>query len=52
MEVSKETEDKVYERGTFHLQEEHKEVLKQYFGTSNFIDYGKILSFDDKLINS
>lgn len=30
MEVSKETEDKVYERGTFHLQEEHKEVLKQY----------------------
>jgi len=52
MDISKETEDKVYERGTFHLQEEHKEVLKQYFGTSNFTDYGKILSFDDKLINS
>ncbi|MBS5864226.1 MAG: hypothetical protein KIC54_06025 [Clostridium sp.] len=52
MDISKETEDEVYKRGTFALSEEHKEVLKQYFGTSNFIDYGKIFSFDDKLINS
>lgn len=52
MDISKETEDEVYKRGTFALSEEHKEVLKQYFGTSNFVDYGKILSFDDKLINS
>lgn len=52
MEVSKETEDEVYSGGTFHLPEEQKDVLRQYFGTSNFTDYGKILSFDDELINS
>lgn len=52
MKVPKETEDEVYKRGTFALQEEHKEVLKQYFGTSYYNDNGKILSFDDKLINS
>ena len=52
MDISKETEDEVYKRGTFALLEEHKEVLKQYFETSNFTEYGKILSFDDKLINS
>lgn len=52
MEVSKETEDEVYSGGTFHLPEEQKDVLSQYFGTSNFTDYGKILSFDDELINS
>lgn len=52
MDISKETEDEVYKRGTFALQEEDKEVLKQYFGTSNFTDYGKILSFNDELINS
>lgn len=52
MEVSKETEDEVYSGGTFHLPEEQKDVLKRYFGTSNFTDYGKILSFDDELINS
>ena len=52
MEVSKETEDEVYSGGTFHLPEKQKDVLRQYFGTSNFTDYGKILSFDDELINS
>lgn len=52
IEVSKETEDEVYKRGTFALTEEHKDVLKQYFGTSNYTDYGKIFSFDDELINS
>lgn len=52
MEVSKETEDEVYSGGTFHLPEEQKDVLRQYFGTSNFTDYGKILSFDNELINS
>ena len=52
MEVSKETEDEVYSGGTFHLPEEQKDVLRQYFGTSNFTDYGKILSFEDELINS
>lgn len=52
MEVSKETEDEVYSGGTFHLPEEQEDVLRQYFGTSNFTDYGKILSFDDELINS
>lgn len=52
MEVSKETEDEVYSGGTFHLPEEQKDVLRQYFGTSYYNDYGKILSFDDKLINS
>ena len=28
MDISKETEDEVYKRGTFALLEEHKEVLK------------------------
>lgn len=52
IEISNETKDEVYKRGTFHLPEQYKEVLKQYFGISNFTDYGKIFSFDDELINS
>lgn len=52
VEVSEEIEDEVYKKGTFVLPDEHKEVLKQYFEISNFTDYGKIHSFDDKLINS
>lgn len=52
VDISKEAEDEVYKKGSFALPKEHKEVLKQYFGTSSFTDYGKILSFDDELINS
>ena len=52
VDISKEIEDEVYKRGTFALTEEHKEILKQYFGTSEFTEYGKIYSFNDELINS
>ena len=51
VEVSKETEDEVYKRGTFSLREEDRELLKQYFGTTSFSEYGKILSFNDKFSN-
>ena len=52
IEVSKETEDKVYKRGTYNLTNKQKEILNQYFQGSTFSENGKIFSFNDELLNS
>lgn len=53
IEISKETEDEVYEYGTYKLEDEKKQILNRFFGWGSFLSYGTILNnFNDEDLKS